>query len=404
MLRALAVFATAFLGSCAQIATAPPTATPPPPVVVLPSTPRDGGVPRDGAARNASEIPPRRELYAEAPAAADGVKPYTTVRLFFGTDRNLTGSTKPAEVFGENRGEALIFGTCDVSIPRGHQPGELESPVILRRFLESPERHVMLLSVTTKSRDEMFAQMADILAGGAAHRAFVFVHGFNNSFEDAARRTAQIYYDVGFDGVPLFYSWPSKGKASDYSYDQNNADQAVAYMKVFLSDLAASGEFDSITLVAHSMGSRALTRALTELISELPRDQVAKFSELILAAPDIDADVFRNDIAPALAAVGKPVTVYASAKDLAMVASKDFGGYPRLGDARNGIVIVRGVESIDATGVDTNLFWGIGHSYVADSPQMLHDLHDLVVARLRAAQRGDLEEVPTERGAYWRFK
>lgn len=57
-------------------------------------------------------------------------------------------------------------------------------------------------------------------------RAFIFVHGFNNSFEDAARRTAQIAFDVKFDGVPLFYSWPSKGKALDYVYDTNNADQA----------------------------------------------------------------------------------------------------------------------------------------------------------------------------------
>jgi esterase/lipase superfamily enzyme len=356
--------------------------------------------------REAIETQPPENGHAagRAAAAADGVKPYTTVRLFFGTDRNRTGSTTPADVFGEDRGEALIFGTCEVSIPRGHQPGELETPFILRRAFESPERHVVLLSVTPKSRDEVFAQMAVMLANRPERTAFVFVHGFNNSFEDAARRTAQIYYDVGFDGVPLFYSWPSKGKANDYSYDLNNADQAVAYMKVFLGDLAASGEFDSITLVAHSMGSRALTRAFMELIPNLPGDQVAKFSELILAAPDIDADVFRNDIAPALVAAGKPVTVYASAKDLAMVASKDFGGYPRLGDARNGIVVIRGVESVDATEVDTNLFWGIGHSYVADSPQMLHDLHDLLVARLRAAQRGDLEEVSTAAGAYWRFK
>jgi hypothetical protein len=68
------------------------------------------------------------------------------------------------------------------------------------------------------------------------------------------------------------------------------------------------------------------------------------------------------------------------------------------------VVIVSGIETIDATKADTNLFWGVGHAYVADSPEMLHDLHDLVVTRLRAAQRSDLEQVPNAQGAYWQFK
>jgi len=323
--------------------------------------------------------------------------------LFFGTDRNVTRSATDFASFGEDRGHDLIYGTCEVSIPRDHQPGELESPSIFRHLLERPDRHVVLLSVARKTRAQALAEMADTLAGRAARTAFVFVHGFNTSFEDAARRAGQIYNDVQFDGVPLFYSWPSKGNADDYSLDTNNADQSVAYLKTFLRDLAACGSFDSITLVAHSMGNRALTRAFMELASDLPNEQLALFNELILAAPDIDADVFRSDIAPALAAAGPPVTLYASANDLAMVASQRLGGAPRAGDTRQGVVVVKGVETIDATKADTN-FWGFGHGYVADSPKILHDLHDLIVSRLRAAQRGNLEAVAAEGGVYWRFK
>jgi esterase/lipase superfamily enzyme len=323
--------------------------------------------------------------------------------LFFGTDRNMTGSAIRSAAFGEDRGHQLIYGTCEVSIPRRHQPGELECPLYLRHFFERPDRHVVLSSVTRKTPAQALARMADTVAGRPQRKAFVFVHGFNTSFEDAARRTAQIYNDVQFDGVPLFYSWPSKGNANDYSCDTNNADQSVAYLRTFLGELAACGSFESITLVAHSMGNRALTRAFMELASSVPNEQIAVFNELILAAPDIDADVFRNDIAPALAAAGPPVTLYASSKDLAMVASQQLGGAPRAGDTRQGVVVVKGVETIDATKADTS-FWGLGHGYVADSPRILHDLHDLIVSRLRAAQRGSLEEVAGEGGVYWRFK
>ena len=414
MVRAFAVAAVVLLASCVQLPTAPslPAASPPPTVapetITIRSVEATAGESDTEASppRHARAAPPRdRPRAAPSPsAAADGTQPYKTVQLFFGTDRNLTGATAPADMFGEERGHRLIYGTCQVSIPRGHQPGEVESPFIFGHLFESPTRHVVLLTVTLRTQDQVLAEMADKLAGRPQRKAFVFVHGFNNSFEDAARRTAQIYNDVQFDGVPLFYSWPSKAKLTDYSADTNNADQAVGYLKTFLRDLTIRGGFDSITLVAHSMGSRALTRAFMELADELPPNQLAVFSELILAAPDIDADVFRNDIAPVLVAAGSPITLYASANDLAMLASKEFGGAPRAGDTRTGVLIFTGVETIDATKADTNLFWGVGHAYVADSPQMLHDLHDLVVAKLRAAKRQDLESVTTEQGAYWRFK
>ena len=112
--------------------------------------------------------------------------------LFFGTDRNVTGSATHSAFFGEDRGHELIYGTCEVGIPRGHQPGELESPLVLRHLLERPNRHVVLLSVTRKTTAQAFAEMAAKLAGRPQRNAFVFVHGFNTSFEDAARRTAQI--------------------------------------------------------------------------------------------------------------------------------------------------------------------------------------------------------------------
>ena len=86
-----------------------------------------------------------------------------------------------------------------------------------------------------------------------------------------------------------------------------------------------------------------------------------------------------------------------------MVASERLGGAPRAGDTRRGVVVVKGVETIDATKADA-AFWGLGHGYLASSPKILHDLHGLIVSRLRAAQRGNLEQVVADGGVYWRFK
>lgn len=86
---------------------------------------------------------------------------YAVVRTFFATDRNTTGKTIPNEMFGVNRANNLTYGACDVSIPRDHRMGELESPSILRlEFREDPVQHVVLLATSINSKDEFFADLA----------------------------------------------------------------------------------------------------------------------------------------------------------------------------------------------------------------------------------------------------
>ncbi len=78
---------------------------------------------------------------------------FAIVRVFYATDRTRTASTKPAEMFGVGRA-ALSYGSCDVSIPRDHRMGELESPSIWRLdFREDPTKHVVLLSTVVSSKD-----------------------------------------------------------------------------------------------------------------------------------------------------------------------------------------------------------------------------------------------------------
>ena len=124
-----------------------------------------------------------------------------------------------------------------------------------------------------------------------------------------------------------------------------------------------------------------------------------------MAAPDIDADVFRNDIAPALSSTPATTTLYASSRDKALAAAKKVNGAPRAGDSRSGLVIFKGIETIDATAADTNLFWGLRHSYIADSKELLSDLYYLIEKGLRAPQRFGLESIQAEGGLlYWKLK
>lgn len=324
---------------------------------------------------------------------------YAVVRTFFATDRNLTGRTEPDEVFGVDR-SSLSYGICEVSIPRGHQKGEMESPSIWRfEFREDPAKHVVLLSTAISAKDEFFSVLAARVRAFPRSTAFLFVHGYNVSFEDAARRTAQISYDISFEGAPVFYSWPSQGTTHGYLVDEQNIDWAQASLRGFLEDFFTRSDAQNVYLIAHSMGNRALTRAVASLMTDKPAFRT-RLKEVILAAPDIDAGIFKRDIAPALTSTGRPVTLYSSSKDLALIASKKAHGYPRAGDSGQGLVVVPGIETIDATAVDTSL---LGHSYIGDSPSVLSDMFYLIRNSQRADQRFGLRSVDVQIGRYWVF-
>lgn len=346
----------------------------------------------------------RNTCYYKIPKMADKIpvagQNYAVVKVFYATDRNLTAVPEPARRYGIDRAE-ISYGTCAVSIPRDHRMGELEAPSIWKlEFRQDPEKHVVLLDISVQDKDQYFAGLAERIRSSAKKSAFIFIHGYNVTFENAARRTAQMSYDLAFDGAPVFYSWPSQGTVEGYPVDETNIEWAQTNLKRFLEDFVTRSDAEEIYLIAHSMGNRALTRAFANLISEKP-DLKGRFRELILTAPDIDAEVFQRDIAPQIAGHEAGVTLYSSSEDKALQLSKTFHGYPRAGDSGLGLVIVPGIETIDAANVDTSF---LGHSYFAEDRSVLSDIFYLIRDGKRADARFSLSPVESVAGRYWVFK
>lgn len=320
------------------------------------------------------------------------------IEVFYGTDRAINDSTEPKNFFGSKRGN-LVFGTCKVSIPINHKMGEVESPYWLHR--ENTEQHVVLRNVTPYSEEDFFSSLSSKIKTSKGKQALVFVHGYNVSFADAARRTAQLSNDLGFDGAPVFFSWPSQNKEDIISYitDETSEEWSVPHLKSFLKDVSKRTGAETIFLIAHSMGTRALSSALREIASEKPSKKM--FKEIVLAAPDIDAEVFQRDIIPKIRPITSRITLYVSSEDKALQLSKGFHGYPRAGESGiNNLVIASGLDTIDATSVDTSF---IGHSYFANNRSVISDIQELLINALPPDKRNLM--VKRYKGLkYWAFK
>jgi len=320
------------------------------------------------------------------------------VPVFFATDR---ARATPSDVLnygtGRNASSSLHLGRFDVSIPRDHKMGKVERPNVWTFWKEDPKSHLVITSRKQQSYEEFYQDIRSLVGKSTLKEAFVFIHGFNVEFESAIFRTAQISYDLGFDGAPILYSWPSMASLSPvgYSTDAGNADWTAPHLRWFLEDVAAKSGAQKIHLIAHSMGNKALVNAL----DRMPASNTRKFSQIVLTAPDIDAGTFVQ-LADAVKRNGQMATLYASANDVALVASKKLQTYRRAGDISEGVTIVPGIDTIDVSAIDTNL---IGHFYYGDNTSVVSDIFLLLSGGLPPAKRPRLRSEGTPPNRYWRF-
>jgi len=305
---------------------------------------------------------------------------FATVRVFYGTNRAATGDSKPAQYYGSARGE-LQYGYLDVTIPQVHREADLETQPrwVEYTFAADPAalraRYVLLDKVAPLSKDDFVRALREQVEGSRFKDVFIFVHGFNNTFEDAARRTAQLAYDLDFDGTPLMYSWPSQGSATAYAIDEASVGISGRKMTDFLETVVAQSAAQRVHLIAHSMGNVALIEALqTYLARRAPQNRQHLFGQIVFTAPDVDRDYFTDAIS-ALGTSAERVTLYASDNDYAIRSSQFLHGAPRAGTAGDVIIKLAGLDSIDMSAVPADT---LGHSYFAANAGAIYDIFRLL--------------------------
>jgi esterase/lipase superfamily enzyme len=150
------------------------------------------------------------------------------------------------------------------------------------------------------------------------------------------------------------------------------------------------------------MGSRVVAGALQQFADEPRKASATPVKEVALLAPDIDAELFRR-AAGKLAGVVERLTLYASDKDDALLLSQRNAGYKRAGQAGRDLVVIPGIDTIDATQVETSVL-GLRHLYYADNSTILSDLFHLLRGRPPAERGSRLESVGLPPNAHWRFR
>ena len=269
------------------------------------------------------------------------------VRVFYFTDRAAERVSGRGLEYGYTRGASIDYGTATVSLADGVTWDQLvtDSTTGVRSRSYSPRvtkidraggipATMTYLDVVDGRLARKPDAIADIKAEQARiceelrpwlestdrKEAVVFIHGFNNSFDDSILRLAQAWHFTGRQGIPIVYSWPAGAPGLlAYAHDRESGEFTIVHLKLLLATLAACPQIEKIQILSHSRGTDVAVTALRELNAEVrgadgtgllsqvlnlnspaareavktrPIYQTLKIDTLILAAPDLDAEVF----------------------------------------------------------------------------------------------------------------
>ena len=222
------------------------------------------------------------------------------------------------------------------------------------------------------------APIEAVIPAPAADSFVIYVHGYGESFARNCRRASLLQHRVGLEGRLLLFSWPS-GHYLDYAQDAADLEASLDALNELISRIAASIGPENLVLMAHSMGSRGVVNALISRTDDHPR-----LKSLVLVAPDVQRDVFRENVQLLQEKVSN-ITVYNSDKDLALWLSTTVNASGRLGVAKEFPLDVQHVSVVDVTPTGNSDI--SGHLYHLHNPAVIEDLPDLLGVKPPNAKR-----------------
>lgn len=261
-----------------------------------------------------------------------------------------------------------------ISVPPGHEPGRIERPSF---GSEDSQKHFVMTSRRGLDETAFLGELASHLSGriGSNRDILLYIHGFNTSYDEARFRLAQIAADGRFGGVGVLYTWPAAGSLLDYGAAKENATFARDALGKLIHQLSEVPDVGRVHILAHSMGAWLAMEALRENAISGSADLNGKLGDVMLAAPDIDLNVFRQQLARL---DPSHVFVLVAANDRALSISRSLAGdRPRLGglDPNNpkdrASLEALGVKAYDLSRESTGL---IGHGTYADAPQVVRTI------------------------------
>lgn len=346
-------------------------------------------------------------------------------KIFYVTDRKVVLDEKADEgliKYDKLRSESMAFGAATITYEEDKSKEDLSWDKLVQLSQTKKDRPKIISEVTSIDEIQRFPQTPLIFSATpegivvdtdeqarysnsteimqkkvrerlkAANQSDVilYVHGFNNSFENAVLDLNDVWHFSGRHGVPIAYTWPSgSGNLLGYFTDRESGEFTVYHLKETIRMLSSMPEVENIHLLAHSRGTDISTTALRELVIEArasgknPKDAL-KIRNLILAAPDLDYGVVTQRlIAEKFGPAFGQITIYMNEDDSALGFAQKlmrgirFGKLTAESQSEREAQIFNNVKNVSFVNVK-GVKGFVGHGYFTQHPGALSDIITLI--------------------------
>jgi len=255
--------------------------------------------------------------------------------LLVATTRRPVGDPIQKPWFSGQRGQGLVFTTAHLARPDRSLTG---------RVTFSNDWDIRSVEPIERERPaEAFAQAT------LGQDTLLYIHGYRESFESAAINSAQLSDGIRFGGSTALFTWPSADSTFSYVSDRESAMWSRDALEDLLNAIARTPSGGKIHIVAHSMGTLLTLETLRMLRASGGESAMDRIGAVVLAAPDIDIDLFARGL-ERLGPDAKKITVISSTNDRALaVSSRLAGGIIRAGAADRERLESLGVRVADAS-------------------------------------------------------
>ena len=354
-----------------------------------------------------SQLPGNFKSAAIKITPEEAIEDKSSVDLLFATDRARQDMDNLVD-FGSERNNSITFGAVRVHVPdsNNHRIGHIELPSAgftifgFTFFKENadPKRHFIIKDTEILDFDTWKSQISN-----RGDEALIFVHGYNTSFQDSVFRLAQVVWDLQYKGPAILFSWPSKAEFLSYDWDLNSALYARSDFIELIKVLERRAGIKRVDVLAFSMGNFLVLDALSTYAQT---GDPLSIGQLIMAAPDIDADGYKKDVSY-FSRIVAGMTLYASANDAAIVLSRTLAQGRRAGDVVNGEpVVVAGVDAIDVSAIGSETLGLENHDVFATKRPLIDDIK-LVLSGVRPPTKrlAEIRAVPDGalKPLFWRY-
>ncbi|MEC5292727.1 alpha/beta fold hydrolase [Aurantimonas sp. C2-6-R+9] len=264
---------------------------------------------------------PDSQVLAVVPASTTAIE-QVTIQIATTRQRDPSNGSYSAD-----RSPTLNFERFTISAPPGHTVTEIEWP----KGAPDSQRSFAVTERTILPKLEFKPPSRGSGGTGSRRDVVIFVHGYNYSFEEALFRLAQLAIDGKLTEMPVLFAWPSAASVAGYVADKDAVTYSRDDLVRVLTDIANDPKVGKITVFAHSMGAWLTAEALRQLRLTGQDAIIERLNGVVLAAPDIDVDVFRRQM-DIIGPLDPPMTLLVSKDDRAlMVSSRIAGSRDRIG-------------------------------------------------------------------------